>query len=124
MKTIYFVRHGETEGNTGKIYQGIDTPLMEAGLEQARLVADRCAHLKVTAMVTSDALRAQQTAQIISAKTGMDFETSPLFAERRRRMASILMTSSRAPVRHSRSSRSIHLMTFWSLRTAFSCARF
>lgn len=84
MKTVYLVRHGETEGNTGKIYQGEDTPLTEHGREQARLVGERCSKLTVDALVTSHTLRAQQTAKIIGEKLDMAFETSPLFAERRR----------------------------------------
>ncbi len=84
MKTIYLVRHGETDGNTGKIYQGVDTPLTKRGREQAELVAERCARLSVQAMVASTAMRAQQTAEIIRQKTGMSFKSSPLYTERRR----------------------------------------
>ena len=41
MKTVFFVRHGETEFNREKRLQGwIDSPLSETGLEQGRIVAE------------------------------------------------------------------------------------
>src|SRR3989344_5840883 len=66
MKTIYFVRHGQTEGNTGKLFQGPDTPLTARGLEQARIVAERCTKLPVERLLSSPAERALQTARLIS----------------------------------------------------------
>ncbi|MEY4747433.1 MAG: hypothetical protein RLZZ416_482 [Candidatus Parcubacteria bacterium] len=84
MKTVYLVRHGETEGNVGKIFQGSDTPLNERGLEQARIVAERCAKLPIQAIISSPMARARQTAEVISNKISMPFEANPLFAEARR----------------------------------------
>ncbi|OGG52722.1 hypothetical protein A2851_03930 [Candidatus Kaiserbacteria bacterium RIFCSPHIGHO2_01_FULL_53_29] len=84
MKTIYFVRHGETEGNTGKLFQGADTPLTQRGLDQARTVASRCVKLPITALVSSSTKRALQTAEIIGEKMGLSVESVDLFAEVRR----------------------------------------
>ena len=39
---IYFVRHGETEWNVKKIFQGVkDSPLTSLGKEQARKLKNR-----------------------------------------------------------------------------------
>jgi len=84
MKTIYFVRHGQTEGNTGKLFQGPDTPLTERGLEQARIVAERCTKLPVERLLSSPAERALQTARLISDAIRLPVESSPLFTEVRR----------------------------------------
>jgi len=39
MKTVYFVRHGSTEGNENGAYQHVHTPLSELGRGQAEFVA-------------------------------------------------------------------------------------
>ena len=41
MKRIYFVRHGETNGNVGGYWQGPQEPLNVRGLQQADVVAER-----------------------------------------------------------------------------------
>ncbi len=84
MKTIYFVRHGETEGNTGNIFQGESTPLNEKGMHQAERVAERCSRIKIDAIISGALYRQQQTATTISEKIKMPFITSDLFDERRR----------------------------------------
>lgn len=84
MKTIYLVRHGETEGNTRKMYQQFTTPLSEEGQRQAERVANRAKHLEHSIIVASHLTRAQQTAQAIHAVTLQQVITSPLFQERQR----------------------------------------
>jgi len=84
MKTIYLVRHGESEGNVGPRYQGDTTPLTENGEKQAQFIAERAKKLAVDALIASPILRAQQTATYISNETGLPIETSDLFVERRR----------------------------------------
>lgn len=84
MKTIYLVRHGESEGNIGKVLQGADAVLTEKGREQARVVAIRCASLPVDTLISSTMVRAQETAQSISEATGLKAELSDLFVERGR----------------------------------------
>jgi broad specificity phosphatase PhoE len=84
MKTVYFVRHGETEGNTGKVFQGENTPLNEKGREQGQIIAERCKRLPIDIMITSSTARARETASIISNAIGKKAEASDLFIERLR----------------------------------------
>ena len=84
MKTIYFVRHGESEGNAGPIRQKADSLLTEKGRYQSAFVAERCSKLNIDTVVCSTMDRAKETAQIIIDKTSKPVEYSNLFAERRR----------------------------------------
>src|SRR3989344_1463939 len=83
MKTIYFVRHGESEGNASFRYQASETPLTERGREQARLMAERCTKFPIDIIVSSTMERAQETAAIIAERTGLVVEPSDFFRERR-----------------------------------------
>ncbi|KAJ7706979.1 histidine phosphatase superfamily [Mycena rosella] len=63
---IYVVRHGETRENRESVIQGqLDTELNEAGVEQARRVADALRSVSFDAAYSSDLVRALKTAQII-----------------------------------------------------------
>jgi broad specificity phosphatase PhoE len=84
MKKVYFVRHGESEGNIGLHFQGYKSPLTERGREQARIVAERCMNVPIDAIISSSMKRAEETADIISKKTGHTYEINDLFTERRR----------------------------------------
>ncbi|OGG58092.1 hypothetical protein A3C86_04355 [Candidatus Kaiserbacteria bacterium RIFCSPHIGHO2_02_FULL_49_16] len=84
MKTVYFVRHGESEGNIAPIYQSTDPSLTEKGKQQARIVAERCSRLPIQAIISSTQLRAKDTANIIGETTGHTVEFSDLFRERRK----------------------------------------
>jgi len=69
---IILVRHGETEWNHLRRIQGqIDIPLNAVGLRQAEAVAQRLASHPVSALYTSDLLRASQTAAPIAAACGV-----------------------------------------------------
>lgn len=81
MKTIYMVRHGQTDGNLGKAYLGAKDPLTEHGREQARKVAERCAKLPLDVIISSSMDRARDTAAKISEVTGVSFEISDNFVE-------------------------------------------
>ncbi len=62
MVVIYFVRHGETEGNLKKIYIGkLDFPLNENGFEQARKTAEKLKDKQIDMIFCSPAQRAKQT---------------------------------------------------------------
>lgn len=78
---VYFVRHGQTQGNVERYAQGPEEPLNEEGLEQAQIVAERCTNLNFETIVASDMTRAQQTANAIAQKTQKPLETSDLFRE-------------------------------------------
>jgi len=66
MKRIYFVRHGETEGNIGKFFQTAETKLTDAGHRGAEAVAARFTDVLVDELWASHYVRAQQTAGYIA----------------------------------------------------------
>ena len=66
MKTVHLVRHGETEQNALKVWQGhTNTPLNSIGLQQAKLLSIRLKdrNLKI---FSSDLSRAVETASFLS----------------------------------------------------------
>lgn len=84
MKNIYFIRHGESEGNTGPVRQDGFIHLSDRGREQAAFMAERCSNLPIEILVASTMTRAQQTASIIGEKIEKEVVSSALFTERRR----------------------------------------
>lgn len=84
MKKVYFIRHGQSEGNIGPIIQTTETPLSEEGIQQAQFVASRVAKLPIDLVVSSTMERAKQTAGEILKKKEVPIEYSDLFVERRR----------------------------------------
>lgn len=67
-KTIWLARHGETEWNTEKRYQGRDnSPLTAKGVGQAEAVAKFLQDKNIEQIYVSPLGRAQQTAEIINA---------------------------------------------------------
>src|SRR3989339_659141 len=70
MGKIYFVRHGESEGNVKHTFAGQreNTPLTELGRQQAKQAAlDLLNHnFKIDRVITSPLKRAYETAQIIA----------------------------------------------------------
>ncbi len=66
MSRLHLVRHGETDWNAQKRYQGsIDIPLNERGRLQARTTGDALAEHPFTAIYVSPLSRAVETAEII-----------------------------------------------------------
>jgi broad specificity phosphatase PhoE len=84
MKKIYFVRHGESEGNVSSVRQTVTASLTEKGRSQANFVSERCVKLPVEVVVSSTMNRAKETAEIISQRTSQTVDYSDLFVERRR----------------------------------------
>lgn len=82
LKTVYLVRHGQSEGNVGESFQGIDSPLTEQGYAQAELVAQRISEIPFEALISTTLPRAKATAEAIERATGKAAEFSPLFVER------------------------------------------
>jgi len=97
MKTIYFVRHGESQGNVGTHYQEESTPLSENGRAQAVALGERAKRISVDSIVASTMVRAQQTASVISEATGIPVESSDVFIERRRPSEQINQLKDGAP---------------------------
>jgi broad specificity phosphatase PhoE len=81
MKTIYFVRHGSTDGNETGAYQLHTTPLSETGLAQAAFVAERFKNIPVDVIISSDMTRAAQTADRIARAVGRSVVHSAFFHE-------------------------------------------
>jgi len=83
-KRIYFVRHGQTDGNAKNIYQHSDTALSVLGEKQAVFVGLRFKDVPVDRIISSDYNRTKQTAETIAKVNGAHVEFSPLFREIRR----------------------------------------
>ncbi|MES2215736.1 MAG: histidine phosphatase family protein [Patescibacteria group bacterium] len=83
MKTIYFVRHGESRANVELDGVGVDSSLTQQGQRQAEFVAHRCARLPIDCIIASTYKRAQETGEIIQKKLGKPIEFCDLFVERR-----------------------------------------
>ena len=81
MKTVYFVRHGSTEGNEQGAYQQVHTPLSALGRRQAACVARRFERLPVEIVITSDMARAAETGQCIATRNRLPIVFDPLFHE-------------------------------------------
>ncbi len=81
-KIVYFVRHGQSEANVSPVFQDPHAPLTEAGVAQARLVAERAKNVAFDLLVSSPYARARSTAEAIQKATGKIPEFSDLFIER------------------------------------------
>jgi broad specificity phosphatase PhoE len=82
MLHLMLVRHGESEWNAQRRYQGqSDVPLSALGRRQAELVAGRLAGGKIDAVYASDLVRAWQTASVIAEKNGLQAFSEPRLRE-------------------------------------------
>jgi len=64
---LYLIRHGEVESAAaGKLLGFTDPTLSDQGIEQARLLAENLASAQLSAIYSSDLLRARQTADAIA----------------------------------------------------------
>ncbi len=81
-KTIYFIRHGESEANISPVFQGPSSPLSQNGLDQAEKVAERVSRLDFEVLISSPLSRAEQTSAAITKLTNKIPEFSELFVER------------------------------------------
>jgi len=84
MKKIYFVRHGQSEGNVGSIRQNRNSALTEHGRRQAESIASRVSGLGIEVVVSSVMSRALETGDIIARHLDVPLQISELFIERRR----------------------------------------
>lgn len=72
---VYVVRHGLTDYNIQKIYQGrVDVPLNEEGRKQAEETAQQFKGIKIDNILVSPLSRARDTASYIEEVTGVKAE--------------------------------------------------
>lgn len=83
-KKVYFVRHGQSEGNIDPVFQTLDSPLNEKGKDQAQYIAERATNLPIEVIISSPLPRAKETAEIIAEKVKKTVEFSDLFVERKK----------------------------------------
>ena len=78
MTTLLLARHGESDWNHTKRWQGFaDRPLTERGRGQAQELADRLAGTELDAVYSSDLQRARETAEVVARSKGLDVGTTP-----------------------------------------------
>lgn len=82
MLHLMLVRHGETEWNAQRRYQGqSNMPLSGLGRRQAQLIATRLAGDKIDFVYASDLKRAWETASFIAEKIGLKVSSEPRLRE-------------------------------------------
>ena len=79
---LYLVRHGQSVGNEKRLCFGAsDHPLTELGREHAREAAEKLKEVSFTRCVSSDLVRAWDTAQICVEGRGVAVEAAPALRE-------------------------------------------
>ena len=83
-RVILWVRHGQSTWNVIDRMQGheLSPPLTELGREQAALTAELLADRGVVRILSSPAVRARETADIIAERLGLDVVEEPLLLEK------------------------------------------
>jgi broad specificity phosphatase PhoE len=80
--TILIARHGESDWNRERRWQGhADRPLTERGREQARVLAARLAHIELDAVYSSDLRRARETAAVVAERQALELQIVPELRE-------------------------------------------
>ena len=80
-KRIYFVRHGETKKNRQFYHQGPDEPLTDRGREQVRELIEWLREQKIDTLISSNYLRARETAEMIAEDLQLPFSIEPSVRE-------------------------------------------
>ena len=115
MKRIYFVRHGETVANVESKVQGLEDPLTPEGELQALRVAERFLSLPIDLCLSSDAVRAKQTAQHIGDSLKLPFIYSSLFREIRRPTSLVGLSRDTEPYQSFRVAERAHFGEDWHM---------
>lgn len=87
MKTVYFVRHAQSQANVDGLMAGseFETPLTKDGENQAKEAGEYLKNKGIEVIVCSPMKRTVKTAQIIAKEIGYDAKkivTNPLLTER------------------------------------------
>lgn len=83
MTTLYLARHGETEENLARIFQGcLPGRLTERGREQAIEMGKSLLGVPIDCIVSSDLQRATDTVNLINNTLHLPVFTTPLLRER------------------------------------------
>jgi phosphoserine phosphatase len=89
-KTIYFFRHGQSEGNirhinsTDEDIHPAEQHLTELGQEQAHKLAKRIVNFKLEVLLSSTLTRSRETTEIIGQHNDYNIEYSDIFIERQK----------------------------------------
>ncbi len=78
---VYFVRHGQTNGNLARRHQHRDTQLNELGTKQVEAIVGKVSALQPTRVITSTQVRAIETARILTSACQVIPETHIEFEE-------------------------------------------
>ena len=82
MASVFLARHGQTAYNLEGRFQGQQPiPLDDTGREQAAELAERAAGYRFAALWCSPLLRARETAEIVSARIGLEPQEDPRLME-------------------------------------------
>ncbi len=81
---IYLVRHGQSKFNALRLHQHGGIELSKYGLIQARAVARRFKKIPIEVVISSDFMRAKQTAEIINTIAKKPIVFTQLLQERKR----------------------------------------
>lgn len=83
MLQLYFVRHGESASNITQVFSNRNPAngLSEKGRAQVRALADQLAGVPFAAFYCSPLQRARESADILSARLGIDYVTTAAIAE-------------------------------------------
>ena len=82
MGRIYLIRHGQTDSNSGKMFQGqMNTPLNINGLDQAKQMAEYMKGIHLDAIYSSSLMRARMTAAPLAMAKNMAYRPMDLLME-------------------------------------------
>jgi broad specificity phosphatase PhoE len=82
MATILLARHGETDWNAERRWQGhTDRPLTDRGRAQAEALAERLDGTELESVYSSDLTRARDTAAAVAERKGIELRTLPELRE-------------------------------------------
>jgi|AntRauTorckE6833_2_1112554.scaffolds.fasta_scaffold00132_2 broad specificity phosphatase PhoE len=97
MQTVYLVRHGETEANVARTWQGADDELSPQGKEQAKQLAQRLEGIPFDEAFSSNMVRARDTTTAIMKQRTIPLTYTTALAERRVPSSTVGVALERVP---------------------------